>query len=157
MPQSPLFAGGGDGLLPRRSKPPEADIDITPMIDCVFLLLIFFMVSSTMRGTPDLDVPVANHSTGVDSRGAVIVTIRNPLAGDPAPRLLLGDGGGPEATPAELKQYVEDAVRSGRTNLVLKAEGDVPHGVVDEVGQLIRGVTGVKLFLGVREGKEANQ
>lgn len=31
----------------RKPDEPEAVVDMTPMIDCVFLLLVFFMVSST--------------------------------------------------------------------------------------------------------------
>jgi len=41
---------------------PELDVDMTPMIDCVFLLLIFFMVVATMSKvdmTPDIELPVA--------------------------------------------------------------------------------------------------
>lgn len=41
---------------------PEASIDMTPMIDCVFLLIIFFMVSATMSKvdmTPEVKLPIA--------------------------------------------------------------------------------------------------
>lgn len=41
---------------------PEATIDMTPMIDCVFLLIIFFMVSATMSKvdqTPEVKLPIA--------------------------------------------------------------------------------------------------
>ncbi|HMO52488.1 MAG TPA: biopolymer transporter ExbD [Kiritimatiellia bacterium] len=41
---------------------PELDVDMTPMIDCVFLLLIFFMVVATMSKvdlTPEIELPVA--------------------------------------------------------------------------------------------------
>ena len=43
---------GESGGLGRAKKKDEADLDITPMIDVTFLLLIFFMVTSTMQGTP---------------------------------------------------------------------------------------------------------
>jgi len=35
-------------MILRRSAEPDAGIDMTPMIDCVFLLLIFFMCTATM-------------------------------------------------------------------------------------------------------------
>ncbi len=41
---------------------PDLDIDMTPMIDCVFLLLIFFMCVASMSKvdlTPELELPVA--------------------------------------------------------------------------------------------------
>lgn len=46
----------------RNPEEPEANVDMTPMIDCVFLLLIFFMVSATMSKvdqTPEVVLPVA--------------------------------------------------------------------------------------------------
>jgi biopolymer transport protein ExbD len=41
-------------LRPRRSKPPR--VDITPLIDVVFLMLIFFMVSTTFDKQTQLKV-----------------------------------------------------------------------------------------------------
>lgn len=46
----------------RKSQQPDLDVDMTPMIDCVFLLLIFFMVVATMSKvdmTPEIELPVA--------------------------------------------------------------------------------------------------
>ena len=46
----------------RNPEEPEANIDMTPMIDCVFLLLIFFMVCATMSKvdqTPEVKLPIA--------------------------------------------------------------------------------------------------
>lgn len=46
----------------RAREQPEAGIDMTPMIDCVFLLLIFFMCAATMSKvdfTPEVRLPVA--------------------------------------------------------------------------------------------------
>ena len=39
----------------------EEDLDITPMIDMTFLLLIFFMVTSTMKPDEVLDIPRSVH------------------------------------------------------------------------------------------------
>jgi len=46
----------------RRAEEPKADIDMTPMIDCVFLLLIFFMCTATMSKAnlkPEVTLPIA--------------------------------------------------------------------------------------------------
>ena len=46
----------------KKRQEPELDVDMTPMIDCVFLLLIFFMVVATMSKvdmTPEIALPVA--------------------------------------------------------------------------------------------------
>lgn len=47
----------------RRSGTGDEDIPMAPMIDCVFLLLIFFMVSAIMRIPPPFDVILPDSST----------------------------------------------------------------------------------------------
>ena len=130
-------------------KMADGEMDITPMIDVTFLLLIFFMVASTMQGTPDVDVPPAQHSIGVDSAGASVVTILAPKSSSEAARIVLGDGEGIEADLADVRRYVEESARDGKKRIVLKAEGDVPHGLVDEVAQTIKSVEGAELYMGV--------
>jgi len=124
------------------------EMDITPMIDVVFLLLIFFMVASTMQGTPEIDVPPAEHSLGVEASDSVVVTIFAATARG-AERIVLGDGVGEEGSLEDVTRYVADAARAGTTNVVLKAEGDVPHGVVNQVSRAIGEVEGTKLYVGV--------
>lgn len=43
-------------LRPRRREREETNVNLTPLIDVVFLLLIFFMVSTTFRKEADLDI-----------------------------------------------------------------------------------------------------
>ena len=45
----------------RKKKPQE--MDMAPMIDCVFLLLIFFMVSSVMKNEPSFTVTLPDSET----------------------------------------------------------------------------------------------
>lgn len=49
-------------LRPRRSEPPR--VDITPLIDVVFLMLIFFMVSTTFDKQTQLRVELPKAETG---------------------------------------------------------------------------------------------
>ncbi|MCO4785756.1 ExbD/TolR family protein [Marinomonas atlantica] len=58
----------------RRQKIEDVHINLTPLIDVVFLLLIFFMVSTTFKQTTDLtiDLPTA-------SNGAASVVSQNPV------------------------------------------------------------------------------
>lgn len=46
----------------KRQNNPDVDVDMTPMIDMVFLLLVFFMCAATMSQvdfTPDIKLPIA--------------------------------------------------------------------------------------------------
>ena len=57
--------------IPRRRKRALA-IDMTPMIDCVFQLLIFFMLSSTMN-SPQLALELPRASASEEAPPAEIV------------------------------------------------------------------------------------
>jgi len=51
----------------------ESGFDITPLIDCVFLLLIFFMVTSVFKNPARLKMvlPLAEYSQSLDKRQLV--------------------------------------------------------------------------------------
>lgn len=149
MASRSLFPDDEGPAFGARRKPVEGDLDITPMIDVTFLLLIFFMVSSTMRGKPDLDVPVAEHAIGVDSLGAAVITIFSARSVADSPRIVLGDVQGSEGDLSDVRRYVEEKSREGIRKFIVKAEGDVPHGVVEDVSRAIKAVDGTELYMGV--------
>lgn len=137
------------GAFGGKRKGVEGDLDITPMIDVTFLLLIFFMVSSTMQGKPDLDVPVAQHAIGIDALGAGVITVFAAASVAEAPRIVLGDVQGNDGELGDVRGYVEEKSREGIHKFVVKAEGDVPHGLVEEIAKAIKSVEGVELYMGV--------
>lgn len=149
-----LFADGGEDAFRRDRGAPKGDLDITPMIDVTFLLLIFFMVCSTMKSAPSLDLPPAAHSKGITVSSSKVITARAPTGADSSPQLLLGDGDGNAATFNELKTYLEEQQRAGISRVVIKAEGDVPHGFVDEIAKTVKSVEGLEMYLGVGDKKK---
>ena len=74
----------------KKPDEPDASVDMTPMIDCVFLLLIFFMVSATMSKvdqTPEVVLPVAPKAAipeDLSNRGVVNIVPLGTPAGDSA-------------------------------------------------------------------------
>ena len=72
----------------KNRKPPEADIDVTPLVDCVFLLLAFFMMTSPMKGNPDRNLPTAQHGGPINPNSATTVSITEA---EPNPRIYLDD------------------------------------------------------------------
>ncbi len=50
-------------LAKRRKTQDDDDIPMAPMIDCVFLLLIFFMVSAVMKVPPPFTVTLPDSAT----------------------------------------------------------------------------------------------
>ena len=89
----------------KKPDEPEANVDMTPMIDCVFQLLIFFMVCATMSKadqTPEVSLPIAPKAAlQEDLRGRGVVNIV-PL-GTP-----VGGGVTSEATPFIIYGQVMD-------------------------------------------------
>lgn len=61
-------------------KDDEAKVDMSPMIDMVFLLLIFFIVNATaiiVQTDPDVLPPVAKNSKRQeDGRGRIVINVR---------------------------------------------------------------------------------
>jgi len=131
------------------------DLDITPMIDVTFLLLIFFMVTSTMQATQDSDVPVARHGVGVDTRGALMVLVHNDGNGLNGTSVIevKEAGGTTEVTTEELTARVREKVQNGIMDVIIKADRGVPHGFVQEVTRAVTEVDGVKFFIGIEEKK----
>jgi biopolymer transport protein ExbD len=61
--------------LPRRRTVVEGDLDITPMIDITFLLLIFFLVASRVQQSSSAKLPPAQFGAGVSTKTAAILTV----------------------------------------------------------------------------------
>ncbi len=63
----------------RPRKPEELDVNVTPLIDVVFLLLIFFMVSTTFDRQSELSIelPEASGEVAESEQVEVEVTISN--------------------------------------------------------------------------------
>ncbi|MEM7251464.1 MAG: biopolymer transporter ExbD [Pseudomonadota bacterium] len=61
----------------RKSRPEDPDINLTPLIDVVFLLLIFFMVSTTFDKASEIaiDLPKAQTSETKEENDAIEVSV----------------------------------------------------------------------------------
>ncbi len=103
--------------------------DITPLVDVVFLLLIFFMLSTTFVVSSGLrlNLPQAEAEAVRQERRELRIQV------DPAGGLHFG---GRAVSTAELEAALGDAVRRDRDALtVIEADQDTPHkfvvGVMD--------------------------
>ncbi len=107
-------------------------IDLTAMVDVVFLLIIFFMVSTTFisleTGLP-VDLPQAQTAEATPS-DLPTVTVT------PDERVFIGGALMElDTLTGMLQQMISD---TGQTTVVLRADASVPHGFVVQVMDAIK-------------------
>ncbi|HEX6962181.1 MAG TPA: biopolymer transporter ExbD [Lacipirellula sp.] len=137
----------------------DAEMDITPMIDCVFLLLIFFIVCSTMDDQSPIDLADARHGKAVGERESVIISIgeggvdsapvylSDTTTGDPLPT-------DPDQQRERIVSFVQDEQRSqAKNDVLIKADRNVAHRDVAQVIKAVSQVEGVNIHLAVTESE----
>jgi biopolymer transport protein ExbD len=110
--------------IPRAAAEEEAAMGLTPLVDVVFLLLIFFLVATSFdEPRLAIELPDAETAAAPDTRETVRVELRATgelrVDGRPIPLSALDRVLGERAATAE--------------GLELRADREVPHGSVVEV------------------------
>jgi biopolymer transport protein TolR len=145
--------GGGDDF-DSEDAGGFSDINITPLTDIFLVLLIIFMVTSSV---------IVNSSNG--AKAGLKVNLPQGGSADVATQAndlsvaVLSDGrlvlGGDVVTEDELKKAFEDArAKSADTMVVVQADEGVPHGKVVEVMELAKGAGLGQLAIGVRDSQK---
>lgn len=120
----------------------DSEMDITPMIDITFLLLIFFIVASKMEEGADITLPPAKYGKPVPQKNSVIITLK--AAGDGKAEVFKGaslaaenlvDGSDVDVQENEIAEYVESEMASNPdlTHVLVKAEKGIKHGEVARI------------------------
>ncbi len=130
----------------REGKKKSLVINLTSLIDVLFLLLIFFMVTTTFLSQPaiKLDLPTAKNSDTV-RQSPVVISV------DRGGRVFLND------EPMELELLGAALVRrlaeSDSKVVVLKADTQVTHGAVIRVLDIVKGAGVKKLVVSTTPGE----
>ena len=115
----------------RRSGSPEVQINIAPLVDVVFLLVIFFAVSTTFLENAGLELTLPNSSSSADvprSQVSIVVT---------AAGLLYLDG--EQVDEQGLSEQLSERLAAMEQKLVvLEADTETPHGKVVRVMDIAR-------------------
>jgi biopolymer transport protein ExbD len=110
-----------------RRKREEPRVELTSMIDVVFLLLIFFMISTTFVETPGLNIQLPQASSTPVEPEAKELKIYLSQAGD----IYLKDR---KVSLAELRQRLSELGKNtGAMTFLLLADRETRHGRVVEV------------------------
>lgn len=143
---------GGDADDPTADEGVFSEINITPLTDIFLVLLIIFMVTSSV---------IVNSSNG--AKAGLKVNLPQGGAADVALQAqdvsvaVLADGrlvlGGDVVSSDELKKAFDAAkARSADTMVIVQADEGVPHGKVVEVMEMAKAAGLAQLAIGVREG-----
>lgn len=135
----------------RKAIGAEDDLDITPMIDVTFLLLIFFMVSSTMKPEGALQIPAAKNGLGVTADEACILSIFDDQG---TPGVYLADAKR-ENGPVPTDNVTAYVVSQKKPYVIIKADRKVPSGFVEEVARAAAeaDIEDLKFFVAVQDKK----
>lgn len=145
-----------DPLVPHKSAHSEAHFDITAMIDLVFMMNIFFLVTTVGATMAELDLPAAKHCAPADRDQSVIILIK--ATRDRGPGVVTVDDGGsaeplidPVAEERRVRSAIETGVRARKNTVLIKAEKDVRLRDVARIGAIAASVPGTELKVSVIE------
>jgi len=109
----------------------EGEIDLTPMLDVVFIMLIFFIVTSSFVKEPGVEITKTEAvSTGACERGTIIFAVT-----------ALGDiyYDKKEISLDNARRLAEAAKKeSPKANFVIQADVDSPTGVVSKLFTILK-------------------
>ena len=120
------------GRLQRASRPPPmSDINMTPLIDVMLVLLVIFMITAPlMASSLKLDLPKTDAGQPTDTPQFISVAL------DPQGRLYFGDE---VVDVATFNTRVAEAARKNpQTEVQLRADQSVAYGRVAELIGLIQ-------------------
>lgn len=121
-------------MLPGSEIQHEASFDLTPMIDVILLLIVFFMLSSQFSRTEQLPIPLPEEqgvSAGGDEKPGEIVIDMN-VRGE---YFIRGELVSIEALPAALGAPEEAAgVRASKTSVLVRADKDASAAHLNRLG-----------------------
>jgi biopolymer transport protein ExbD len=151
---STSFENPLDQLLKRKPLRDDGHFDITAMIDLVFMMNIFFLVTWVGQSMNEMSLPTAQHCVAVDADAAVMFTVVPDYEGDSV-TLYVGEDAknaitDPEGQDQAIRVAVEEGLVDGKTSVVFKAEKKVR---LRQMARLTSAAAaeGMQLHLGVIE------
>ena len=109
-------------------------LDMTPLIDVIFQLLLFFMLSTTFRNSPSFEVQLPEVSSDKmiqeDQTWTLMVSKSGQLSSQNG--ILLKE---------DLEKVLKEELRSNpQISLVIEADEDLEHGMVVELMDIAQAV-----------------
>ena len=138
-----------------RSAPREpADINLTPLIDVVFLLLIFFMVSTTFNRDSELSIELPAAAAEAQKRRPDSIEV----AVDAQGRFYVDGRQLLNTKSKTLRQALENAAgENDSPPIIISADAKTPHQAVVQIMDAARVLGFVRLTFATRLVPESDQ
>ncbi len=117
-------------MIFRRTKREDPRLDITPLVDVVFLLIIFFTITTTFTTTSGIDIklPSSNSERIIERDDKILITIQTDGT------IWVDDG---NISMSRLGSRLEGLFNQNNDALVvIQADESVKHGLVVKVMDL---------------------
>ena len=113
------------------SAPPRAQINVTPMIDLMLVLLMLFMIVQLLA--PAIALPTSKTAVDQTKAGGVVLHIKRNGTFELGIEDGFGDSNGWPVAPGELRAQLERLYASRPLDrvLYLKADSSLAFGVID--------------------------
>jgi len=149
---------GGGGLIRRKRQPDDAEFDITAMIDLVFMMNIYFMVTFITAAMGELpNLPNAVHAAPLDLDDAIQITVLESPDPNVVTVQIAGEGGEQLRDPAAQEEAIAKAVEEGaaqnKKKVLLRAQQGVRLREINRIAAAA-GAEGVTLHIAVMEMDE---
>ena len=129
----------------------RVSLDISPLLDVVFLLLIFFLVTTTFMPDASMDLELPESTTATQSEGAAtVVTVGE-------------DGGvqidGDSVSMQELERTIAALLPEEREKITVRADARVDYGVIVRIIDALRnaGVDALSLPMDTVQGNAGRE
>ncbi len=133
--------------MPRRSAllepEPATDIDLSPMIDCIFILLIFFIVTTVFVEEPGIEIDRPDAVLDLDlEKNSILVAI------SPEGRVIYGGKEvGVQGAGARIKQLLNKA----DLPVIIQADARADHGVFSDLWSAAKNAGAKKISISTLE------
>ena len=135
----------------RSKRRDEVDLDITPLIDVVFLLLIFFMVSTTFEHNSEINITLPSSSKEVTQAIPDAVNVGLDAQGN----VYINDKSLVNAQLETIKAALSDAlVGLNEPPIIISADSNATHQSVVRVMDAARQLGLVKITFATQELKD---
>ncbi len=132
----------------RSERRDEVDLDITPLIDVVFLLLIFFMVSTTFEHNSEINITLPSSSKEVTEAKPDAVNVGLDAQGN----VYINDKSLVNAQLETIKAALSDAlVGLNEPPVIISADSNATHQSVVRVMDAARQLGLVKITFATQE------